>query len=285
MEATTMRLAGKVAVITGGGGPGIGSTTATLFAREGARVVVADVIAERAEEAAAWIVAAGGEAIAVHADVTQAAAVEALAARALEAFGQVDILVNSAGRSIGDDIRNIDEETWDLNFAVVLKSAYLCCKALVPQMIARRSGAIINISSVNGLTGIGEEAYAAAKAGMVSLTQNMAGKEGEDGGRANVICPGTIRTPLWSERVARDPSVFDRLTRWYPMGRVGAPSDIANAALFLASDEAAWVTGVVLPVDGGLMAGNGQLNRDLVGGRWGNPIPDAPQAWTSASNG
>lgn len=279
-----MRLEGKVAVITGGGGPGIGSTTAARFAREGARIVVADVIAERAEEAAARIVAAGGEAIAVHADVTQAAAVEALAARALEAYGHVDILVNSAGRSVGDDIRNIDEATWDLNFAVVLKSAYLCSKALVPQMIARRSGAIINISSVNGLTGIGEEAYAAAKAGMVSLTQNMAVKYGQYGVRANCICPGTIRTPLWAERIASDPTVFDRLTRWYPLGRVGNPTDIANAALFLASDEAAWVTGVIMPVDGGLMAGNGHLNRDLVGGRWGNPPLAAPKPGASVTD-
>ncbi|MDP9375929.1 MAG: glucose 1-dehydrogenase [Chloroflexota bacterium] len=261
-----MRLADKVAIVTGGGGPGIGRAIAERFAREGARVVVADLVAERAAEVTAAIGAAGGTALTVEADVTRAAAVEALATRAIEAFGRVDILVNNAGRSRGDDIRTIDEVTWDWNFAVVLKSAYLCSRALVPGMIARGGGAIVNIASVNGLTGLGEEAYGAAKAGMVNLTQNLAVKYGRHGVRANCICPGTIRTPAWAGRLARDPHVFERLTKWYPLGRVGEPADIANAALFLASDEAAWLTGAILPVDGGLMAGNGQMNRELVGG-------------------
>ena len=262
-----MRLADRVAVVTGGGGPGIGSAIARRFAREGARVVVADVLEDRAAAVAAAIVAAGGAAIAFQGDVTQAASVEALAARALEAYGRVDILVNNAGRSRGDDIRTIDEETWDWNFAVVLKSAFLCAKALVPGMIAQGSGAIINISSVNGLTGLGEEAYGAAKAGMVNLTQNLAVKYGQYGVRANCICPGTIRTPAWERQLERDPQVFERLVKWYPLGRIGNPEDIANAALFLASDEAAWLTGAIIPVDGGLMAGNGQMNRELVAGR------------------
>lgn len=260
-----MRLADKVAVITGGGGPGIGRAIAERFAREGARIVVADVLAERAEEVAAAITGEGWPAVAVHADVTRAADVEALAARALETYGRVDILVNNAGRSFGDDIRTIDEETWDRNFAVVLKSAYLCAKALIPSIIAQGSGAIVNISSVNGLTGLGEEAYGAAKAGMVNLTQNLAVKYGRYGVRANCICPGTIRTPAWERRLARDPQIFERLAKWYPLGRVGTPADIANAALFLASDEASWLTGAIIPVDGGLMAGNGQMNRELVG--------------------
>ena len=262
-----MRLADRVAVVTGGGGPGIGSAVARRFAREGARVVVADVLADRAAAVAAAITEAGGAAIAFHGDVTQAASVGALAARALEAYGRVDILVNNAGRSRGDDIRTIDEETWDWNFAVVLKSVFLCAKALVPGMIAQGSGAIINISSVNGLTGLGEEAYGAAKAGMVNLTQNLAVKYGQYGVRANCICPGTIRTPAWERQLERDPQVFERLVKWYPLGRIGNPEDIANAALFLASDEAAWLTGAIIPVDGGLMAGNGQMNRELVAGR------------------
>jgi len=260
-----MRLDGKVAVVTGGGGPGIGSAIASRFAREGAQVVVVDLDAARAEEVAARIVATGGTAIGCHADVTQAAAVEALAAQTLATYGRVDILVNNAGRSFGDDIRTIDEETWDRNFAVVLKSAYLCAKALVPTMIAQESGAIVNIASVNGLTGLGEEAYGAAKAGMINLTQNLAVKYGHHGVRANCICPGTIRTPAWERRLARDPQVFERLTKWYPLGRIGEPADIANAALFLASDEASWLTGAIIPIDGGLMAGNGQMNRELVG--------------------
>ncbi len=166
----------------------------------------------------------------------------------------------------GDDIRAIDEATWDWNFAVVLKSAFLCCKAVVPEMMAQGSGAIVNISSVNGLTGLGEEAYGAAKAGMANLTQNLAVKYGRYGVRANCICPGTIRTPAWEARLTRDPQVFERLTKWYPLGRIGEPADIANAALFLASDEASWLTGAIIPVDGGLMAGNAQMNRELVAG-------------------
>ena len=262
-----MRLAGKVAIVTGGGGPGIGRAIAGRFAREGARVVVVDLVAERAEEVAAAIVEAGGEALPIHADVARAAEVEALVARALEMYERVDILVNSAGRSLGDDIRTIDEATWDANFAVVLKSAFLCSKALVPQMIDRGGGAIVNIASVNGLTGLGEEGYSAAKAGMVNLTQNLAVKYGRYGVRANCICPGTIRTPGWERRLERDPAIFERLVKWYPLGRIGEPADIANAALFLASDEAAWLTGAILPVDGGLMAGNGQMARELLAGR------------------
>lgn len=249
-----MRLAGKVAVVTGGGGPGIGRAIAERFAREGARVVVADLLAERADEVAAAITRGGGDAIAVHADVTQAASVEALAGRAIATYGRVDILVNNAGRSRGDDIRTIDEATWDWNFTVVLKSAFLCTKALVPGMIAQGGGAIVNIASVNGLTGLGEEAYGAAKAGMVNLTQNLAVKYGRHGVRANCICPGTIRTPAWEARLARDPQVFDRLTKWYPLGRIGEPGDIAAAALFLASDEAGFISGHVLNVDGGFGA-------------------------------
>jgi NAD(P)-dependent dehydrogenase (short-subunit alcohol dehydrogenase family) len=197
--------------------------------------------------------------------VTQGASVEALVARALTEYGRVDILVNNAGRSRGDDIRTIDEETWDWNFSVVLKSAFLCAKAVVPGMIAQGGGSIINISSVNGLTGLGEEAYGAAKAGMVNLTQNLAVKYGRHNVRANCICPGTIRTPAWERRLERDPQIFERLAKWYPLGRVGRPEDIANAALFLASDEASWLTGAIIPVDGGLLAGNPQMNRELVG--------------------
>jgi meso-butanediol dehydrogenase/(S,S)-butanediol dehydrogenase/diacetyl reductase len=254
-----MRLAGKVAVITGGGGPGTGRVIAERFAREGARVVVVDIVAAQAQDVVAGILRAGGEALAIHADVTQAAAVEALAAQALAAYGQVDILVNHVGRSFGDDICTIEEATWDANFAVNLKSVFLCTRALVPQMIAHHGGAIVNVASVNGLIGIGKEGYGAAKAGMVNLTQNLAVKYGQYGIRANCICPGTIRSPSWDETLARDPDIFERLAKLYPLGRIGEPTDVANAALFLASDEASWLTGAIIPVDGGLMAGNGVL--------------------------
>ena len=183
----------------------------------------------------------------------------------MAAFGRIDILVNNAGASQGDDILTFDEATWDWNLAVVLKSVYLCSRAVLPQMIERRSGAIVNISSVNGIVGLGEEAYSAAKAGMNVLTKNMAVKYGRFGIRVNAICPGTIRTPIWGPRLEKDPLIFEKLAKWYPLGRVGEPEDIANAALFLASDEASWITGTILIVDGGLLAGSYRMTLELEG--------------------
>ena len=258
-----MRLSNTVALITGGGS-GIGRATAELFATEGAQVVVGDRNLPAAEATSRQITASGGQALALEVDVAQAAAVATMAEQAVAAFGHVDVLVNNAGFSSGDDILQIDEATWDLNLSVVLKSVFLCSKALLPGMLSRRRGAIVNVSSVNGLTGLGEEAYGAAKAGMINLTQNMAVKYGPSGVRVNCVCPGTVRTPIWEPRLARDPRVFNRLAAWYPLGRVGEPDDVARAILFLASDDAAWITGAVLPVDGGLMAGRYRMARDLM---------------------
>lgn len=257
-----MRLNNKIALVTGAGS-GIGRAIAELFAQEGARVVVDDVYGERAQETVKRIQAAGGEALAVEADVSKREAVEAMVAQALDCYGRVDILVNNAAVGTGDDILQIDEAGWDTGLAVVLKSVYLCCKAVLPGMIEQKSGAIVNIASVNGLTGLGEEAYSAAKAGVINLTQNMALKYGRFNVRANVICPGTIQTPIWEPQLAKDPQIFERLVPWYPLGRIGQPEDIAKAALFLASDESAWITGVTLPVDGGLMAGSYRMAREL----------------------
>jgi meso-butanediol dehydrogenase / (S,S)-butanediol dehydrogenase / diacetyl reductase len=257
-----MRLPDTVALVTGGGS-GIGRAICELFAREGGRVVAADIRLARAEQTVDLITAAGGTALAVEVDVADAASVEMMAVRTVEAFGRVDILVNNAGLSIGNDILTISEEEWDTNLNVVLKSVFLCSKALLPQMLERHRGTIVNIASVNGLSGIGEEPYSAAKAGMINLTLNMAVKYGPSGVRVNVIAPGTIRTPIWAARVEQDPQVFDKLSKWYPLGRVGEAEDIAKAALFLASDDAAWITGTTLVVDGGLLAGFFRLSQDL----------------------
>jgi NAD(P)-dependent dehydrogenase (short-subunit alcohol dehydrogenase family) len=255
-------LQNTVSVVTGGAS-GIGRATAELFAREGSRVVIADRDAPRAESVASAIDRAGGTAMAVEADVTSPEAVTHLFARANDVFGTVDILVNNAGGSWGNDLRTIEPDVWDKNFAVVLKSAFLCTRAALPGMIEKQKGAIVNIASVNGMFGIGEEAYAAAKAGMINLTQNNAIRYGEYGVRVNCIAPGTIETPIWAERVATHPNVFEELSAWYPLGRVGQPDDVANAALFLASDAASWITGVLLPVDGGLTAGIYRMAKDL----------------------
>jgi NAD(P)-dependent dehydrogenase (short-subunit alcohol dehydrogenase family) len=131
-------------------------------------------------------------------------------------------------------------------------------------MIERGKGALVNIASVNGLSALGNEAYSAAKAGMINLTQGIAVRYGANGIRCNAIAPATIRTPIWQERIDRDPMVFERLVKWYPLGRVGEPDDIANAALFLASDDASWITGTVLVVDGGLLAGSFRMTRELL---------------------
>ncbi|HXF61101.1 MAG TPA: glucose 1-dehydrogenase [Caldilineaceae bacterium] len=259
-----MRLQDKVALVTGGGS-GIGQAICRLFAQEGATVAVVDRYLNRAEQTVALVTETGGRAIALHADVSRRTEVETMAQHTLDRLGRVDVLVNNAALAEGDDILAIDEETWDLNLRVVLKSVYLVSRALLPDMLARRQGAVVNIASVNGLTGLGEEAYSAAKAGVINLTKNMAVRYGPMGVRANVICPGTIQTPIWQTRLEQDPHVFERLTRWYPLGRVGQPEDVARAALFLASDEAAWITGAVLNVDGGLMAGSYRMARELSG--------------------
>lgn len=259
-----MRLQDRVAIITGGGS-GIGQATAERFAAEGARVVVADRATARAATVVEAIERAGGIGLAVPVEVTDAESVGQMAEQARQAYGGIDILVNSAAISRGDDILTIDEEVWDLNLAVVLKGVFLCAKAVLPTMINARRGAIINIASVNGLMGLGEEGYSAAKAGVINLTQNMAIKYGKHQVRANVICPGTVQTPIWQARYERDPQIFEKLAEWYPLGRVGQPEDIANAALYLASDDAAWVTGAVLNVDGGLMAGSYGMSRALEG--------------------
>ena len=248
------RLQGKRAIVTGGGS-GIGRATCRRFAAEGATVVVADLLGERAEEVAAEIAGT-----AVQADVTVAVDV----ARMVEAAGRVDVLVNNAGGGFADDLLEISEEEWDTDVVVNLKSAFLCSKAVLPGMIERGSGVIVNITSVNGMAFFANEPYSAAKAGLISLTRSMAVRYGRHGIRAVAIAPGTIRTPLWQERVDKEPAIFQRLIRWYPLARVGEPEDVANAAVFLASDDASWITGEVLRVDGGLLAGNAQMARELV---------------------
>ena len=257
-----MRLHDRVALITGAGS-GIGQAIARRYAAEGAAVVVVDWNPEGGRGTADEIERLGGRARFVEADVSRAADVERAVEETRSAFGRVDVLVNNAAVAEGDDLLQIDEATWDRNVAVVLKGVFLCTRAALPAMIAQRRGAIVNVASVNGLMGLGNEPYSAAKAGVINLTQNVAVRYGRFGVRANAICPGTVRTPIWRPRVERVPDVFERLGAWYPIGRVGEPEDVASAALYLASDEAAFVTGAVFPVDGGLTAGLYRMAREL----------------------
>ena len=194
-----MRLREQVAVVTGGGS-GIGRATSILFAAEGARIIVVDRHPSAARETVELLEEIGGIGQAVAADVSNAAEIESMAAQALAAYGRIDCLVNNAAAASGDDILTIDEATWDRNLDIVLKGVYLCSRACLPSMIERGAGNIVNIASVNGLSGLGEEPYSAAKAGVINLTKNMAVRYGRLGVRANVICPGTIQTPIWQRK-------------------------------------------------------------------------------------
>jgi meso-butanediol dehydrogenase/(S,S)-butanediol dehydrogenase/diacetyl reductase len=258
-----VRFQERVVIVTGGGS-GIGRVLAMRFASEGAKVAVVDWSGERAESVGAEIRAAGGTALPLPADVSVGAQVESMARSVASKLGAVDVLVNNAAIADGDDVLKIDEPTWERDVDVVLKSVFLCSRAVLPSMIERRGGVIVNIASVNALSALGNEAYSAAKAGVINLTQGIAVRYGPHGVRCNAVAPGTIRTPVWQERVKRDPRVFERLVKWYPLGRVGEPDDVANAVMFLASEEASWITGTVLSVDGGLLAGNLKMTRELL---------------------
>jgi meso-butanediol dehydrogenase / (S,S)-butanediol dehydrogenase / diacetyl reductase len=183
---------------------------------------------------------------------------------ARETFGSVEILVNNAAKATDTDFLDVSEEVWDQDVAIALKGSFLCSQAVLPEMKENRSGVILNISSVNAFTYFGNEAYSAAKAGILSLTRSLAVRYGPFGVRVNAIAPGTLKTPAWEQRRQKDPDIFERVARWYPLGRIGDPEDVAGAALFLASDEAAWISGAVLPVDGGLTAGNVKMLQEIL---------------------
>lgn len=247
-------LENKVAVITGAAA-GMGRATAQLFAREGARVVLADVQAEGGGSAVNEIKSAGGEAIFVRTDVSQGAQVRALIAQAVATFGQLDVLFNNAGIEGSVALfEDADEDDFERILSVNLRGVFLGMKYGLPELVRTR-GVVVNTASLAGLIGVpGMAAYAASKGGVVQLTKTAALEYAAAGVRVNCICPGYIRTDMTARlrEVRRD----ERLRRGAanPLGRAGTPEDIAGAALYLASDLSGFVTGIALPVDGGTLA-------------------------------
>jgi NAD(P)-dependent dehydrogenase (short-subunit alcohol dehydrogenase family) len=256
-----MTFAGKVVAITGAAG-GVGQSLCRYFIDEGATIAAIDKNASVDRLAADLQTTAGTLCHAV-ADVGDPAQVERAFASLASALGPIDILINNAGGSDHPTFARTDPAGWRREIDGNLNGAYYCAHAVLPGMQARRAGVIISIGSVNGLSALGDPAYSAAKAAMISLTRSLAQEYGRFGIRANIVLPGTVRTPLWQRRAAKDPNVLETLRRWYPLGRIVEPVDVARAVGFLASDAASAITGVALPVDCGLTSGNIVMTREL----------------------
>lgn len=255
-----MRLINRVAAITGGGS-GIGAAICRAFAAEGARVAVADLRPEAAEQVAAEIGLAGGQAAAWSLNVADRATVEHAADEIATRFGPVDIWVNNAGISRVVPFQECTDDLWDLILQVNLKGTFIGCQVALRQMLPRQRGVILNMSSQSGKTGNSQyAAYCASKFGIIGLTQSLAIEFARDGIRVNALCPGVVFTALWDEqhisdygrkRTIKPEDVRPYLESKIPMGRLCTPEDVAQTAVFLASDDAAYITGQAINVSGG----------------------------------
>ena len=243
-----------MALITGAGG-GIARVAAELFAAEGARVVVADAVAEGAQATVQAITDAGGEAVAVTVDVSVSEQVAAMIVTATDAFGGIDVLYNNAGVLPPDDGGTVEtpESTWDRVMDVNLKGVWLCCKHGIPALIERGGGSVINVASLVAIMGsaVAQIAYTASKGGVLSMTREMAVEYARRNIRINALCPGPIQTPLMAELLS-DPERRARRLVHVPIGRFGQAEEVARTALFLASDDSSLMTGASLVVDGGI---------------------------------
>ena len=260
-----MRFEGKAALVTGGSG-GIGSAIALRLAEEGAAVGVLDRRGDAAADVAARVEAAGGRALALTAEITNPDSVAAALTQMTDAIGAPDVLLNNAAWAVKGDLESTALADWQAELQIDLDGQFVCAKAVLPGMVACGAGAIVNIGSVNGLVALGNPAYSAAKAGLLSLTRSLAVEYGPKGVRTNMVSPGTVETDIetWRIRREKNPQIFDQLARWYPVGRVGQPEDIAAAVAFVAADEAGFVNGANLVVDGGLTAGLPVMIEELI---------------------
>ncbi|RYE10699.1 MAG: glucose 1-dehydrogenase [Hyphomicrobiales bacterium] len=260
-----MRHEKTVAIVTGAG-HGIGKAIAAQLAREGAAVGVVDIDAAGGKATVELLIDGGAKAHFVGADITDFAAVEAAFADIAAKLGAVTLLVNNAAFSDAGSLETISLDGWHREVNINLNGTYHCIRAIVPAMRAAGGGSIVNIASVNALRYFGNPSYSAAKAGIISLTQSVATEYGAAGIRCNAVCPGSVRTDnvTWTIRQQKDPDVFKKLARWYPVGRVAEPSDVAAAVAFLGAPEAAYISGAVLNVDGGLTAGMNVMIDDFI---------------------
>lgn len=252
-----MRLKGKVCIVTGGGS-GIGRATALLFAREGARLAIADKRKAAALSVSEECVELGAKAVAIEADVSKAADAQRMIGETVKAFGRLDVLINNAGYGIAGSVVETDAQAWDDLMAVNVRGVFLCAKYAIPAMQANGGGAIVNTASVVAAVGIrNRAAYCASKGAVAALTRAIAMDHVGDGIRCNAVAPGTIDTPYFSEILSKSPdaaSIRRELEQRQLMGRLGTPEEIAAGILFLASDESRFATGSILTLDGGWTA-------------------------------
>lgn len=251
------QFAGKTIAITGAAG-GIGQRLCRYFGLQGATIAALD-FNEQVNGLVDTLAPDGIKVLTAVADIGKPDAVKA----AFATFGQVDILINNAGISRSPTFAVTAPEVWAEDVNSNLNGAFNCAQAVLPSMVERRAGNIVNVGSVNGLLSLGDPAYSAGKAALISLTKSIAMEYGRYGIRCNIVLPGTVRTPIWDYRKAKDPDVLKTLERWYPLGRIVEPEEVANVIAFLASDLASAVTGAAIPVDNGLMAGNIVMTREL----------------------
>ncbi|HKZ51701.1 MAG TPA: SDR family oxidoreductase [Candidatus Acidoferrales bacterium] len=252
-----MKLANKVAIVTGAG-TGIGRACAQLFAREGAAVVLAGRRRGLLDEVVGGIAATGGRALAQPCDLTRAAEVRTLVARTVEAFGGLQVVVNNAAYWMAGTVEETSEEEWERMMATNLKGVFLLCKQALPELRRAGGGVIVNIGSVLGLVGMKRRAaYATSKGGLIQLTKVMALDHAAEGIRVNCICPTLVDTAMGTDSLVQAGDAGTELARriaQIPLGRMGTPADVANLALFLASEDSSWLTGAAIPLDGGVTA-------------------------------